>query len=261
MISLTEIPSYSPKVVIKPAGNRVVVLAPHPDDEVLGCGGVIRKHIEEGDDVTVLFLTDGRWGKKPYDNPEHIAQLRQAEAIAACRVLGTTQTHFFGREDGSLNADLKTVKEVLQVVMCCQPEVVYAPHPIDPHPDHRATYKIAEMVLKEMSFQGSLFLYEVWKPIEPNVIVNITDVMESKLKALSCYASQLALHDYTDMIKSLNRYRMLQMVDRSKLFSHMKQERRVREQKGYVSNWPWSYAEVFFEIKFGDELPLNGVMK
>lgn len=241
---------FKPKIIIKPSGSKVIVLAPHPDDEVLGCGGVIRKHVESGDFVTILFLTDGRWGKKPNEEPHHVAELRQREAISASRILGTAETVFLGREDGCLTADKETIDEVQKIIISRQPNIVYAPHPFEPHRDHQATYEIAETVLRGINFKGSLMLYEVWKPIEHNVIVNITDVMVYKLMALRCYSSQLALHDYVDMIKSLNRYRMLQVVNRKYLLPFMKRERLEREKRGYSSHWPWRYAEVFFEVEF-----------
>ena len=107
--------------------RRVLVLAAHPDDEVLGCGGMIAAHAARGDSVKVLVLTDG--GAR---------EQREAESRAAVSRLGTVEIAFSGLPDGRLGGESQLVGLLERELAACAPELVYAPAPSELHSDHRA---------------------------------------------------------------------------------------------------------------------------
>ena len=89
--------------------ERVLVIAPHPDDEVLGCGGVLALHAMRGDRVRVVVLTDGAAGGD--------AEAREAETRAAATVLGLEQVEFLGLEDGGLECDPDLVMRLSELLI------------------------------------------------------------------------------------------------------------------------------------------------
>ena len=84
-----------------PGGQRIMVIAPHPDDEVIGCGGTIIRHVQAGDQVKLLLVTDGRRSRAQGLDPEEMAARRQQEAFAAGRMLTLKQIEWLGLPEGS----------------------------------------------------------------------------------------------------------------------------------------------------------------
>lgn len=87
--------------------SRVIVISPHPDDDVIGCGGTIRKHVVDGDEVHVVYLTSGEWGiGEEHGSLEERAGWRETEAgVASGQVLGVQGGHFLRAPDRGLVAD------------------------------------------------------------------------------------------------------------------------------------------------------------
>lgn len=246
-----------PEVFIKPPGNNLLVFAPHPDDEVLGCGGTIRKHVLSGDRVTVVYMTDGRHGRKIKDDPMKTAERRMKESLEACSALEVHNSIHLNLPDSELVSDKTTVETVKKILAEIQPQIVYLPNPQDWHPDHRMTFYIVQKAVEELAMQLSGYVYEIWNPVSPDCLINVTDVMQDKIAALHCYQSQMEMHDYVQMIKVLNSYRILQIPDISVFFSVMKREKKERDKIGLTTVWPWKYAEVFHRVLFGK--PTEGV--
>lgn len=183
--------------------KRVLVLAPHPDDEVIGCGGAILLHRQQGDQVEVVFLTSGERGN-PETPPEELRALREMEAAEAARVLDVNRIHFLRLPDQGIAVSLDRgailLRQFLQTA-----DVVYLPHRDEEHPDHAATNQLlCQARVGAIPLRG----YEVWTPLgRPDLFCDITAVMHRKLQALRCYQSQLALVRYDQAIRGLNRYR------------------------------------------------------
>jgi len=162
---------YHPAIVWKPKNGRILVLAPHMDDEVIGCGGTLYKHIRNGDKVTVVYMTDGRNGSstiKYFAGEERrrremeIVEIRKWEAQMAMKTLGIKEGIFLDGEDGNLSSTHEMQSKLRQVLDSIQPDVVYLPFFLEEHPDHRATSKILLDATEGTSFQFDCCGYEVW---------------------------------------------------------------------------------------------------
>lgn len=186
--------------------EQVLVLAPHPDDEVIGCGGSLCLHQHAGDRIQVVFLTSGERGL-PGTPAETVRALREAEAHAAARVLEIERLDFLRLPDQGLRDHLDDGAERLRSV-ATTPSIIYLPHPSDGHPDHAATLEVARR-----TFGGTRLrwlAYEIWSPMTRcDMVRDITPIMRRKLRALRCYPSQLGLVRYDRAIRGLNRYRAI----------------------------------------------------
>src|SRR5437773_9361748 len=110
---------------------NILVIAPHPDDEALGCGGAIRLHANRGDRVVCVYLTSGELGLKHLPIAE-AHQIRESEARAAAQILGIANVHFLRQPDWFLADFVKPTSDMLGEILCReQPKLVYLPHPND----------------------------------------------------------------------------------------------------------------------------------
>lgn len=191
-------------------GAVVIAIAPHPDDESFGCGGALTLHRASGDPVKVVFLTDGASGDErgEYGRNEYVA-LRRREAMEACAVLGVADTEFWEIPDRSLVADTATVRRLATLIERYAPTLVYAPSPLEFHPDHVAAATLVWRAVHASRVRLSVAFYEVNRPINVNTLVDISPVVEVKTRACNAYQTQLANRPYTDFIVGLNRYRAL----------------------------------------------------
>lgn len=190
-------------------GEMVLVIAPHPDDESLGCGGSIRLHRLRGDRVHVVFLTSGELGLKQL--PSSQAQLiREREAVAAAEILGVTELTFLRKMDWFVGDCIDETVTILKPIMEREvPGLIYLPHNAEWHPDHRAVLEIVRSALCAGTTPApNLLTYEIWTPLSTyNHVVDISTTMECKLDAIRCYSSQLATFRYDSAILGLNQYR------------------------------------------------------
>lgn len=181
---------------------NVLVLAAHPDDESLGCGGAVLTHVAAGDRVGVVFVTSGEGGLGSYPVDE-ARRIREAEAMAAAEVLGFASVDFMRRPDGSLADDPSALASVLTPHLDGV-DLVYAPHPGEDHADHAALGR----VVGDLSGRGEALGYEIWTPVaRPDRIVDISAVMNRKLEAVRCYRCQLEYWPYDRAVEGLNAYR------------------------------------------------------
>jgi LmbE family N-acetylglucosaminyl deacetylase len=188
---------------------NVLVVAPHPDDEAIGCGGAICLHAARGDRVVAVFLTSGELGLKHLPR-EEAWRVREAEAEAAAAVLGIAELCFLRCPDWYLMEGVEATAELLRpILMREMPRTVYLPHPREWHPDHQASLPILRAALRGLdSADPCLRAYEVWSPLtEHDHVEDITHVMARKLHAIRCYQSQLGAFRYDHAIRGLNRYR------------------------------------------------------
>lgn len=188
---------------------NVLVIAPHPDDEAIGCGGSLCLHAARGDRVGVVFLSSGELGLHHLP-PEEACQLREKEAVAAAEILGITAWTFLRLPDWFVGECVERAANDLRLVFDrVQPDRIYLPHPADDHPDHQAALTIVRLALRErVGAQPELLLYEVWTPMVTfDYVEDITAAMDRKLRAIRCYASQIGHFQYDRAISGLNQYR------------------------------------------------------
>jgi LmbE family N-acetylglucosaminyl deacetylase len=191
--------------------ERVLVVAPHPDDEAIGCGGVILRHRQQGDPVRTVFLTSGERGI-PGVAAEPVRAVREAEAEAAAEILGVGRLDFLRLPDLGVQEQLAAGCRRLRTLLEADPPtLIYLPHPRESHPDHAAALPLVRRALAPWSLTASLPRltgYEVWSPlVRADCIQDITEVVRHKWRAMRCYPSQLRFVRYDQAVRGLNRYR------------------------------------------------------
>jgi len=180
---------------------KVLVIAPHMDDEVLGAGGTIARHVADGDDVTVCIVAHRVYGHR-FDEKKNRVEV--ACANSARKVLGYRKTTFLDLPDERLDGCLQEVLIGLEKQLeKTGPEVVYVPHRGDINQDHRAVFQAAMIALRPHASPGvrRVLSYEVPSSTDqappfpeyaflPNCYVNIADFLEKKLEAFRCYRTE-----------------------------------------------------------------------
>lgn len=184
--------------------GRMLVFAPHPDDEVLGCGGAILSHVAAGESVRVIIATDGAFGAA---DATAYAETRQMESRAAAAVLGYGEPEFWGLPDRGLHADEALAQRVAAALAAYAPALVLAPSWWEIHPDHTALSLAVTEAVRRSASGIHLALYEVGMPLHPNRLLDITASLPRKQAALACFVSQMTRQAYDAHILSLNRYR------------------------------------------------------
>jgi LmbE family N-acetylglucosaminyl deacetylase len=183
---------------------NVLVVAPHPDDEVLGCGGTIHRLSSKGHKVTVAIVTRG-WA--PLFSEQQVEQVRSEAEQANKEVLGVADLRFLDLPvTGLKDLPAHKINSVFEdLVSSVQPQWVFLPFGADRHEDHRQCFAAASVATRpkpEGPIITTIACYETpsethWQapglepPFEPNWYVDITDHLEAKLDALRCYRSQL----------------------------------------------------------------------
>lgn len=213
---------YEPALADSPAGRRILVLAPHMDDEVFGCGGTLALAVAARSEVRAVFITDGSRGYDPSRAaslaPQEraaferaLVETRKTEARRVGSMLGFSEPVFLDLPDGRAAEAKDGAERLSRVIAELSPEVVFLPYPADPHADHQAT----NLLFAEAAAAAGLgpmvqcWGYEVWTPLVANTLVDITSVMERKRITMAAYESQRTEVDYPRAIEALNAYRSL----------------------------------------------------
>lgn len=181
---------------------NVLVLAPHPDDEVLGCGGTISRHTAAGDSVYVMVATRGT----PELYSDEAVDKVRAEARRAHSLLGVVETRFFDFPAPALDTvpRYRLAGAVSDCIREFQPDVLYVPHHGDIHSDHFHLHQaglVAARPLEGMPVRRIL-AYETlseteWAPPQmdavfyPTVFIDVSEFLQRKLEAMSCFESQV----------------------------------------------------------------------
>lgn len=194
--------------------QRALVLAPHPDDEVLGCGGTIARIVADGGEVHVAVVTRG---KQPRFAAAQVNQVG-SEAKRAHSLLGVTKTHYLGLAAAELDriAQADINQAVVGVVTEVAPDTLFIPFAGDLHFDHRLVFEAAMVAARPRGevYPRRVLAYETvsetnWSApglgpaFQPNVYVDITDHLDTKLRAFACFVSQCADFPNERSIKAL----------------------------------------------------------
>jgi len=184
-------------------GRRVLLFAPHPDDEVFGCGGTLCLLAAAGTRISVVVVSDGALGGDGAD----LIEQREGESRTAAQLLGYSPPVFWRLPDRGVRYGETLVVRILAAIETAQADLIFAPAPTEIHPDHQAIAMAAAEALRRLGGDSRLALYEVSAPLSPNALVDISAVEARKLEAMRCFRSQLTEQPYDDRIASLNRYR------------------------------------------------------
>jgi LmbE family N-acetylglucosaminyl deacetylase len=176
-------------VLAAPPRGPVLCFAPHADDEVLGAGGTLALHRDQGDPVAVAVVFDGRLGL-PVGLP---ADTRRREAQAAAQVLGLAPYEFLDYPEGhepTAPQLAEGVERLARVIRAVAPRTIYGPWVGEAHPDHRLLARVLGLAWRAAGRDAELWGYEVWTPLEAQRLVEVSAVWPRKLEALSRYGSQ-----------------------------------------------------------------------
>jgi LmbE family N-acetylglucosaminyl deacetylase len=196
-----------------PPGQRWLVLAPHPDDELFGMGATLAEAACRGLEVGVVIVTDGA--------AQGDAAAREEEARCAVTGLGVAPPEFWRFPDRSLSAGNRQLAHALQAALEeRKPDAVFVTAPIDLHPDHRALALALQRTLRRRAVRRLrvgppewVICYEIALPILPNLLVASPRGWEVKVRAGLAYASQLRFRPYDRLMEAMGTLRALTLAD------------------------------------------------
>lgn len=191
--------------------GNLLVLAPHPDDESLGCGGLIALLREAGSSVSVIFVTSGSASHTSKTHPPNtLSKVRELEAIKACADLGVhlSNLHFLRAPDSKLDGLSKKVhaqivRKISDIIEEGEYTAIALPWRRDPHPDHRVVNRLGEMALSKTDSNLTKFEFPIWLwkngkkadwPLDGETVaykLNIDSVFEKKWLAIERHCTQL----------------------------------------------------------------------
>lgn len=190
-------------------GNRVLVVAAHPDDELLGCGGTIALHARARESITTVIACEGeslRYGKEGVDQKTHIT--------AAAQTLGIEDTRLLGFPDQGLDTITltKIIHPLEQIIHELRPTIVYCQHGGDINRDHQLLFKALLVAARPTeSYIRSIYAFDTASSTEwaypqtfnPDTWVDISETLEVKLKAMACYKSEIREYPHPRSLTAL----------------------------------------------------------
>ncbi|MGD0769856.1 MAG: PIG-L deacetylase family protein [Tepidisphaeraceae bacterium] len=246
---MLDVPDLSPRLIEQFNAGPVLVLAPHMDDEIIGPGGTILRHVQANVPVTFVYVTDGMTGGPPTNPP--LNEVRKAESRKAAEIVGVRDLIFLDGPDGSLHDSPAIVAALVKILTERKPAIIYAPALTDHHADHWATNRILRKSIDALPADlcRNLLIrgYEVWTPLPANRMADITQTADAKHKAIEAFVSQTRLLNYSRTILGLNQYRSMRHLhgqgyaeaflettpdEYRRLFDGISLKTPVREQKG-----------------------------
>lgn len=213
MLSENYLVPFSASILPK---GKLIVFAPHPDDEIIGLGGTLLQAKAQGSDLVIVYLTSGDLGGD--------SSVRKDEASEVCRRLGAKPI-FLDWPDRSISIDDHYSEVIERILIAEEADFVFAPSPQEYHIDHRATAHLVSEAIRYKKKSVRLFHYEICKQNESNFLVDITKEFVLKKELMEVYKSQTIQNNYTDVMESIAISRTYTLPDNVE------------------------YAESFFEIK------------
>ncbi len=189
-----------------PFGKSMLVVAPHQDDEAIGCGGALALQVASKHAAAVVMLQDGASGCEELGmTREQLREMRNEESRRAAAVIHLDTPIFLNHADleASIPAATQSVHRILSER---EVDAVFVPFVLDSNPDHRIANYILADALAKFSHEVRVFGYEVWGLCVPNVMVVIDEVIEQKLSMLSCFDFANKALDYVNSTKGLNMF-------------------------------------------------------
>ncbi len=227
--------------------NRVVVFAPHPDDEILGCGGTIAKKISEGYEVIIVFLTDGRYAFSEMLNidtdptPSELKEIRKEEAKRGTKLLGIYPENliFLDIEDGKLGENEEVAgKRIAEILSKSLPKEVYFPQEREFNHDHVVTNRLVKREISGFHPRPVEYQYVIGWVYPLNLVANVlpkylNELIFSKfLKLDKChidisdflFVKKAALQEYQSQINIFSNKQRGPVLGRSFLKRFLKTE-------------------------------------
>jgi len=207
------------------AAASALAIAPHPDDEVLGCGGLLAQLAASGAAVRVLFLSDGGGGVENVEDRAAYRARRRDESARSAEILGLAGCDALGLPDGALSDHLDEIAAgIRRAVLSQRPELLLVPSPLEASGDHRAAFAalhrlLAPLRVGSVSSDGALsgfedlriLAYEVNRPAFPDLLVDVSAEADLLERAFAAHPSQAERHPYWNAALGLRRHRTLSL--------------------------------------------------
>jgi len=204
--------SWWPKTLECPVGHRILVLAPHPDDEAIGSGGFLLRH--RG--LAEIFLINlfngeggGRLASEPWrDDPAYKKELvteRKREFQESAARLNATIVGYLDLPDGQRLPSIEDARRLRALVDIVRPDVILLPWLLDRQRDHRVTNVLYAWGCHDL--ECAVIGFEIWDLLHPNAMLDISPCLAEKLDLIRVYRSQTATIDYVSMAEALARVR------------------------------------------------------
>jgi len=202
-----------PVAMARPQGNRILVLAPHPDDEIFGAGGTLLHALTESGtraEVKIFYFTDGTMEK---DAREQV----RAEARQAAEMLGAA-SEFAGYPPYNIPVAEAAVR-LREVVAGFQPDVLFTTYFLDDHDDHRRVNEVLLQAYGETPPPMEVWAFQIYSDTPVNVVVDITDVKEKKEAAIGLYKSVKGNRNWAHYIMARNAANCRYIQSRDKIYA------------------------------------------
>jgi len=198
--------------------KNILIIAPHPDDDVIGMGGTIAVKAKEGYSFNIIYVTNGGGSIKTEDYKDlsktELIRLRKTEAkkslVPLMDDISEAEQVFLGLESSKLfnNPELYT-RELENILKTKKYDEIYIPYFEDKHATHRVIAELSMEAIKALKLKSELYAYETWDALpvgENTVIVDISKYYKNKLSAVSCHKSQCSITPFDEGIIAKNRY-------------------------------------------------------
>ena len=198
--------------------KKVLILAAHADDDILGCGGTMAKHSDQGDEVSVLFLTNGVGARGKGDSIPQNIDFRDQAAEKALAIVGAKLVDRLDFPDNAIDSlpRIKVIRAVENVININRPDVIYTHHGGDLNVDHRRALEAVMTACRPQpeSSVSKIYSFEVasstgWQgntlfnPFVPNHYVEITEQLDRKMEALGAYEEEMRAFPHARSIEAL----------------------------------------------------------
>ncbi len=194
-----------------PFGERLLVIAPHHDDEAIGCGGTVLAHLARGKEVQVVIVQDGSGAEGALGmTREELIAVREEESRACARLMGNGPPLFLRFSHVDETGLDSVAAELERVVDAFRPDTIFTPFVLDTHREHACTAAALARALRGNKGKADVYSYEVWGLCIPNTAVAIDEFMDRKCELINCFASQTKGNDYAHAFRGLAMYHSLQ---------------------------------------------------
>lgn len=178
--------------------EKILIIAPHMDDETIGLGGTICRHADKGAAICCLFVTDGASSTGKLSGSA-LSTIRKNEVRQMQQILGIQQVDYLDFPDGQLLNQSGITKEFKDSIQQLQPDIIYCTTFVDGHQDHIVCAKKLAVALREVpSVQPVIRLYEINCPFPPdeiNCVIDISKTFKKKQEAVAVFVSQVIAFD------------------------------------------------------------------
>tara|TARA_B100000029_G_scaffold507430_1_gene592024 strand:+ start:6080 stop:6970 length:891 start_codon:yes stop_codon:yes gene_type:complete len=187
--------------------KNILVLSPHQDDDIIGCGGTLLKSVQENCSIQVLYIMDGASPKMHGKEREEYIEVRNKEAKTVWENINDTKPLFINTPTRSNDIDeMALASKIEDIIKKINPDCIFVPHFLELPLDHKRTSYLLWKILQKLEDHNiqEIWSYQVTTMISPNVGVDITEVESQKYYLMTLWESQNKLFNYAHRARGLN---------------------------------------------------------